>query len=223
MVGYLHGKILSKQPETNQCLLITGGVGYELTLPARVFDTLTEGQEVSLWVHTHAREDILMLYGFGSEAEKQFFRLLLGVSGLGPKTALSLLSEHGAHRLPQLIIAKEADEIATASGVGKKLAQRLTLELASKLEKMTWVIQLEKVSEENRSVALSPKRQLRDDLSSALTNLGYVPQQIKVALDRLFDREENQDLGFEACLKGALKELSSRPLASGAQEISGHG
>ena len=96
MVGFLQGKVISKNPETNQCVVLAGDLGYEVNVSKRLFDALSHEQPISLWIHTHVREDAFLLYGFANETEKLFFRILLGVSGLGPKMALSLLTEHGA-------------------------------------------------------------------------------------------------------------------------------
>jgi Holliday junction DNA helicase RuvA len=211
VVGYLQGKLLSKS-QGSVVVVLAGEIGYEVTLTSRQFEGLVLETPLSLWIHTHVREDILMLYGFATEPEKQFFRILLGVSGLGPRTALSLLSEHGAERLSQLIVDKEVDEITSAPGVGKKLAQRLVLELAGKIEKLAWVSQREKKSVENRAQALPPRRQLREDLSSALLNLGYQPNRVGALLDKLLEAED--DLGFEGYLRSALKELSGRPASA---------
>jgi Holliday junction DNA helicase RuvA len=218
MIGFLQGTVLSKNLENHSCVVLTAGVGYELTVTAPFFDKLGLDSSAAFWVHTHVREDALLLYGFATEAEKQFFRVLLGVSGLGPRTALSLLAEHGPERLSRYIQGKEIDGISTAAGVGKKLAQRLVLELGGKLEKLAWAAQLEKVSLEIKETAASPKKRLREDLSSALTNLGYAPNPIKLVLDRILERAEGGGQGFEGCLKAALNELSGRPgvVASGS-------
>jgi Holliday junction resolvasome RuvABC DNA-binding subunit len=85
------------------------------------------------------------------------------------------------------------------------------LELASKVEKLTWVAQLQQISAANRAVAAPTERRLRDDLQSALLNLGYAPNQVKNVLDKILAREEEEELGFEPCLRSALKELSGRP------------
>ena len=85
MIGFLRGTVLKKNSDSNQCVVLTPGLGYEVTVTARLFETLVEGTETSFWVHTHVREDALLLYGFGTETEKQFFRLLLGVSGFWPQ------------------------------------------------------------------------------------------------------------------------------------------
>ncbi|NBY20989.1 Holliday junction branch migration protein RuvA [bacterium] len=139
MLGFIEGKIISKSIETSQAVVLCAGVGYEITLSKQTLEMTHVNSNVSFWIHTHVREDALILFGFFSEAEKQLFRILIGVSGLGPKTALSLLSEHGPEKLIQLIVHKRISEIAEAPGVGKKLAERLSLELSTKLGKLAWI------------------------------------------------------------------------------------
>jgi Holliday junction DNA helicase RuvA len=199
MLGFVHGKIISRNIESLHCVVLTQGVGYEVLVPKRTLEKMLLSSEVSLWLHTHVREDILTLYGFESENEKVFFRLLLSVSGLGPKTALSLLSEFGADTLIELILGKRISEISKAPGVGKKTAERLVMELSTKLEKVAW------------SKPTTTPHSLRDDLYSALTHLGYQPTQIKLALDKVLTQEEQ---AFEVLLKNSLKELSNRNLNS---------
>lgn len=214
MLGYLNGRVLVKNQDTNQCILLAGDVGYEITLSKKTFEMLFVDQVTSLWLHTHVREDQFTLFGFSSETEKNFFRILLSVSGLGPKTALSLLSEHGAEHLSGLIIHKNISEISSAPGVGKKLAERLVLELASKLEKLTWVNQLEIKSLGIKNAKVPEHRALREDLLSALINLGYQPAQIRSTLDRLFMEKEDKKLDFENYLRLALKDMSGHRLSS---------
>jgi len=208
MIGFLHGKVLSKALESSQAVIANEAIGYEVTLSKLLFERLTVGEMVTLWIHTHVREDILQLYGFESENQKQLFRVLISVSGLGPRTALSLISEHGPDRLVQYIINKDTSSISEASGVGKKLAERIALELSAKMEKLSWAMQLQKISTPVSAAALDPSRQLREDLTSALLNLGYPPNQVKGTLDRIL--EEESTLGFEGWLKNALKEMSGR-------------
>jgi holliday junction DNA helicase RuvA len=209
MLGYLQGKIISKNPDSGSCVVLMHRLGFEVTVPKRLGGQLLVGQKVSFWIHTHVREDALTLFGFATELEKHFFRQLVGVSGLGPKTALSLLGEHGAEKLIHLILEKESSEIAKAPGVGKKLAERLILELSGKIEKWAWIEKRPEV-EACAAIAASPKRQLREDLSSALAHLGYVPAQIKSTLDKLLENQDLEEIGFEACLKAALQEMSGR-------------
>ncbi len=214
MIGFLTGKIISKNPDTLQCILLAHRTGYEITLPRRTLDSLLLDQKTSLWIHTHVREDQLNLFGFISETEKQFFRLLLSVSGLGPKTALSLISEHGASRLAELIIKKEAKQITEAQGVGKKLADKIILELAAKLEKLVWVGALQTSDSKTSKTKSTPvKSSLKEELSSALTYLGYTPSQIKNGLEKLFMNSDLETANFESALKMALNELSGRGIS----------
>src|SRR5690606_988464 len=122
VLGYLSGTLLSKNSETAQATVLADRVGYEVTLVRPLFDRLSLQQPVALWLHTHVREDALVLFGFESEKERGFFRMLIGVQGLGPKHALSLLAEHGAAGLARHIAGGNSAAIAQASGVGKKLA-----------------------------------------------------------------------------------------------------
>lgn len=220
MLGYLRGKIISKNPDTSQCILLVSDTGYEISLSKRTFELFHVEEEVSFWLHTHVREDQLTLFGFSSEMEKNFFRILLSVSGLGPKTALSLLSEHGAAHLSGLIIHKNIADISSASGVGKKLAERLVLELASKLEKLSWVTQLEIKASHAKASKAPEHHALRDDLLSALTNLGYQPNHIRTTLDKLFDGKEAVKQDFENYLRLALKDMSGHRISSSE---AGHG
>ena len=214
MIGLLKGQILSKNLETGQMCLLAGSVGYEVGVSRRTSERLETGKEATLWIHTHVREDVLVLFGFDSEVEKNFFRLLLGMSGLGPKTALSLISEHGAERLAQLILEKEISQISEAPGVGKKLASRMVLELSSKVEKLTWLSKIQAPREIHQRSDSQPARlQLHEDLRSALLNLGFSPTHVKGTLEKLWDRPQTEQDGisFEVLLKSALGDLTARP------------
>jgi Holliday junction DNA helicase RuvA len=221
MLGFLRGKIISKNPDSQQCVVLTHRLGFEVTLPRDLFETVTLQSLGSFWIHSHVREDAFTLFGFASESDKFLFRILLGVSGLGPKTALSLLSEHGAERLVKLVVHKDSDGLSQAPGVGKKLAQKVILDLASKVEKLSWLGELPKIAPEAKLEPLSANEQLRADLTSALSNLGFVPAHIKTTLDKLFEREDAPAMGFAACLKIALKEMSGR--ARPQTEAASHG
>lgn len=211
MLGFIQGKLISRNSESLHCVVLAQGLGYEILVPKRTLERLSLAADLSLWLHTHVREDVLALYGFESENEKLFFRLLLSVSGLGPKTALSLLSEFGADTLVELILGKRIGEISKAPGVGKKTAERLVMELSGKIEKLSWA------KDNITSIAQSSPKlnsglmQAREDLFSALTHLGYQPHLIKGAIDKVMVSEEKS---FEGLLKLALKELSNRSLNS---------
>lgn len=220
MLGFVEGKVISKSMETSQAVVLCTGIGYEITLSKQTLESTHLNSNVSFWIHTHVREDAFILFGFFSEAEKQLFRILIGVSGLGPKTALSLLSEHGSEKLIQLIIHKRISEIAEAPGVGKKLAERLSLELSTKLGKLAWIQAMPQTEVTETPKELSKEDQIREDLTSALANLGYSSGQIKNTLDRMFLRETIEGLGFETLLRMALKEISGRAVSSTNQENS---
>jgi len=209
MLGFIQGKLISRNLETLSCVVLAQSVGYEVIVPRRGLEKLNLGSEVSLWLHTHVREDILSLYGFESENDKLFFRLLLSVSGLGPKTALSLLSEFGTEALVELVLGKRIGEISKAPGVGKKTAERLVIELVSKIEKLSWAKESTPLASPTASKLNIGLMQTREDLFSALTHLGYLPHQIKMALDKVLATPEKS---VEGLLKLALKELSNRSL-----------
>jgi holliday junction DNA helicase RuvA len=212
LIGYLKGKVLSKNPETYQGVILSFRVGYELSFPISLFDRLLVGQNAEVWVHTHVREDTFALYGFSTESEKHFFRLLLSVSGLGPKSSLALLSEHGTERLAHYIRGSDPTSLSSAPGIGKKLAQKIILELQPKMEKLAWIALAQAPNETHRKSAIPSAHPLRDDLASALLNLGFAPNMVKPAIERIFEREDAEKAGFESCLKLALKEMNLRPL-----------
>lgn len=210
MLGFVRGKIISKSLTGTTCVVLSGTVGYELTVSNRLYESLRLDQEVSLWLHTHVREDILALYGFPSDEEKSCFRILLSVNGLGPKHALSLLSEHGWERLVQSILSKDTSTISKAHGVGKTLAQRIVLDLSGKLEKFALLAKPLTVPLAETVAPADTASAVREDLVSALSNLGYPPNHIRNVVDRLFEEAGRTAPPFETALKRALSELSGR-------------
>lgn len=209
MLGYVHGRLISKNFDNLHFVVQAGPLGYEITVPKRLVEKTSLETELSLWLHTHVREDVFTFYGFETENEKTFFRLLLSVSGLGPKTALALLSEFAPETLTDLILGKRIGEISKAPGVGKKIAERLCVELSGKLEKLA----LKDISAPRLGLTQplnSPALQIREDLASALANLGYQPAPIKIAMEKLFALPDFAAQPFETSLKMALQELSNR-------------
>ena len=209
MLGFIQGKIISRNFESSSCVVLAQGLGYEILVPKRSLERFSLASEVSLWLHTHVREDILALYGFDSENDKLLFRTLLSVSGLGPKTALSILSEFGTDTLIELILSKRVGDISKAPGLGKKTAEKLVIELTGKIEKFSWAKESIQATAKSQSGPGSVK--MREDLFSALTHLGYAPHQIKFALDKVMTSSESS---FEALVKLALQELSSRSISN---------
>lgn len=201
MIAFLRGRVLEKHP--NRLIVDVGGVGYDVAVPLSTFYTAGDaGAEISLRVHTHVREDQLSLYGFATALELAAFERLIGVSGIGPKLALSVLSGIEARELIAAIQRGDVARLTRIPGVGKKTAERVVVELRDRLPKA-----LESVG----APASAPEDALRDDLISALVNLGYHRQAIDKVLDKVIDGHDVAKAAPSAlqdALRSALKELS---------------
>ena len=197
MIAHLRGTILEKHP--NRVVVDVNGVGYDVAVPLSTFYVVGEpGTEVSLRVHTHVREDAIALFGFATVLELELFLRLIGISGIGPKVALAVLS---GIEPPELVGAIERGDLARLTaipGVGKKTSERIVLELKDRLPKAT-------VAPALAGVAEAPV--LRDDLLSALVNLGYHRPLAEKAVDAAL-KAAGRDAGFERTLKQALRELA---------------
>jgi Holliday junction DNA helicase RuvA len=195
MIAFLRGRVLEKHP--NRVIIDVGGVGYDVTVPLSTFYVTGDpGAEISIRVHTHVREDQLALFGFATPLELVMFERLIGVSGIGPKLALAVLSGIEPR---DLVVALQRGDIARLTripGVGKKTAERILVELRDRLPKDLPLPGEPAVPASNDA--------LRDDLVSALSNLGYHRQAIDKALDKLM----TEDARFEDVLRAALKELA---------------
>jgi holliday junction DNA helicase RuvA len=165
MIASLRGVLLEKHP--NQAIVETGGVGYDVTIPVSTFSHLPEsGAAVTLRIHTHVREDAIALFGFATQDEKAIFEKLIGVSGIGPKLAVTILSGLAAPDLIHAIRRGEVERLVRIPGIGKKTAERMVLELRDKLPAITGE---EVTGTAPAADALSPVDQ---DVLSALMNLG---------------------------------------------------
>jgi len=161
MIGRLTGRLASKAPD--HVLLDVGGVGYFVHIPLSTFYELPETESpASLWIHTHVREDTLALYGFLTERERSLFLLLLGVAGIGPKVALTVLSGIPPSELVEALRRQDVRRLVAVPGVGKKTAERMVLELAEKAAGFA-----------AEPAAGAPAAVAADDVISALVNLGY--------------------------------------------------
>ena len=200
MIAFLRGRVLEKQP--NRVIVDVGGVGYDVAVPLSTFYAAGEpGADISLRVHTHVREDQLALYGFATALELTIFERLISVSGIGPKLALSVLSGMESRDLVGAIQRGDIARLTRIPGVGRKTAERIVVELRDRLSKALGGI--EGLEGETRASASDA---LRDDLVSALANLGYHRQAIDKALDKVITGDDHP--AFEAALRSALKELS---------------
>jgi len=202
MIAHLRGTLLGKKP--GQVTLEVGGVGYKVLIPLSTYYELDgEGSTVSFRIHTHVREDALALFGFLTEIEEILFQRLISVAGVGPSLALKVLSGLEPPDLVDAIRHGDLRRLGSIPGVGKKTAERLVVELKEKMPEMLGRVQ-ESASGSGASV---PEVALRDDLMSALVNLGYQRSQVEKAVRDVVRGDENPS--FEVALKGALRRLSS--------------
>lgn len=165
MIAFLRGTLLEKHP--NQAIVETHGVGYDVAIPVSTFSTLSDtGSPVALRIHTHVREDAILLYGFATADEKALFERLIGVSGIGPKLAITVLSGLAVPDLVQAIRGGQVELLVRIPGVGKKTAERMVVELRDKLDGM---LPGKAAVASTASPVLSAVEQ---DVISALVNLG---------------------------------------------------
>ena len=195
MIALLRGQVFEKHP--NRLIVDVAGVGYDVQVPLSTFYTAGDpGSEIALRIHTHVREDQLSLYGFATALELAMFERLIAVSGIGPKLALSVLSGIETRDLVSAIQRNDLGRLPGIPGVGKKTAERMCVELRDRLPKAMAA----------SDVPPSPGDALREDLVSALINLGYHRQAIDKSLDKLVIHAGEQR--FEDVLRSALKDLS---------------
>ncbi len=196
MIARLTGTLL--EVRTNGVVLDVAGVGYELAIPLGTFSALPPaGEKASLHVHTHVREDALQLFGFATREEKVVFERLLSVSGIGPKVALTVLSGLPLPELVGAIVSQNARLLSTIPGVGRKLAERLGLELKEKLAS---------VGLGAAPGAPAAKASAVDDAIGALENLGYKVAQAEQAVESAVRAVGASDLN--KILAAALKSLA---------------
>jgi Holliday junction DNA helicase RuvA len=197
MIAFLRGRVIEKHP--NRVIVDVNGVGYDVAVPLSTFyDTGEPGTEIALRVHTHVREEQLALFGFATPLELAVFERLIAISGIGPKLALAVLSGLEPRELVTAIQRGDLARLTGIPGVGKKTAERIVLELRDRLPKA--------LASAAGAAPPAPVDTLRDDLLSALTNLGYHRQSIENVLDKhLADRA---DRTFQDLLRLSLKDLA---------------
>lgn len=188
MIGYLEGTV--KTIRAGSCILLVGGVGYKIAATKQTLAGLPADGQASLWTHLAVREDILDLYGFGSEEEQRFFELLLSVSGIGPKSALAILDIASVETLRSAISHKKAEYLTKVSGIGRKTAEKIVLELK---DKVGAAVEGTRASLQGDEEALEAMRALGYSAVEARDALRKVPTEIERSKDRL--REALKILG----------------------------
>lgn len=197
MIAQLTGELAHRSPE--QIILDVAGVGYRLQIPLSTYYALPETGKVQLRVHTHVKEDAIQLFGFLTEAEKDLFALLISVSGVGPKLAITILSHSPTDELAMALCQGDVARLTAIPGIGKKSAERLVLELQDKAARFA----VEGTLSTPKSLQ-SGDTNRHEDALSALINLGYKETLARKALKNLQIAPGNS---LEEILKAALKIL----------------
>jgi Holliday junction DNA helicase RuvA len=213
VIGYLKGKILDKQIESNHALLLVevNGVGYEVLVSLSIAQKKLVQDLVELFIHTHFREDALELFGFSSSWEKTVFRSLMTVSGIGAKTALNILSNVSPNDLLVAIIKQDTKFLTSLNGVGKKTAERIVLELKDKAHKLMQENSVEIKTIEEKAVASTYDLQILNEALLALVSLGFKESEVKNVLKELTqNKDEAVSLSVEELIKNSLKKLKQQ-------------
>ena len=196
MIAHLSGELLEKHVQ--RLVVDVGGVGYEVLVPLSTYYAVGEpGHPVALRIHTRVTDDAIQLFGFQTALEQQLFERLISVSGVGPKIALSALSGIEPTELVHAVRRSDVARLTRIPGIGKKTAERLVLELKDRLPEGVAADQAE---------AVPAGDSIRDDVLSALVNLGYQRAAIEKTVEKITKRSTIDD--FEPLLREVLKELA---------------
>jgi Holliday junction DNA helicase RuvA len=195
MIAHLRGKLIHKEP--GQAIVECAGVGYDVTISVPTFTSLPGvGGDASMHIHTQVSDDAIALFGFIDRDEKRLFERLITVSGVGPKLAIKILSGLSSERTVQAIRAQDHAQLVRIPGVGKKLAERLVVELKDKLDDF--------------AVAPAPSSvqgAAVDDVLSALVNLGYQRPAAEKAIEQAVGKEKALAGDFDGLFRAALKVI----------------
>jgi Holliday junction DNA helicase RuvA len=192
MISYLEGRLAEKTPTS--AVIDVGGVGYSVHIPVSTYESLGEtGSKTRLFTHLAIKDDKVELFGFGSGDERRLFLLLISVSGIGGRTALSILSGARPSELKKAILSGDKSFLSGIKGIGKKTAERLIVELKDKFKDETY----------DRRPAVG----IRDDAVGALRSLGFTPKEAEEAVQRVMS-ERGNDIPVEEMVREALKRFS---------------
>jgi Holliday junction DNA helicase RuvA len=195
MIAHLRGKLIYKHP--GQAIVEAGGVGYDVTISVPTFTALPSvGAEAALHIHTQVSEDQIALFGFLELEEKRLFERLITVSGVGPKLAVKMLSGLSTERTVQAIRGQDHAQLVRIPGVGKKLAERLVVELKDKLDDFAVA-----------PVPSGVQGPAVDDVLSALANLGYQHTAAEKAIEQAVAKDATLRADFDGLFRGALKVI----------------
>lgn len=199
MIAQVRGRLIQKGP--GSVVVEANGLGYQVFVSLTTFYALPElEQSVVLHTHTHVREDALQLFGFSTPLEKELFQILIGVTGIGPKLALNILSGIRPEELLQSLDQRDMNRLQAVPGIGRKMAERMVVDLQEKARKIEsrWALPPQEKP---------PLEGVAEDVISALLNLGYKKGQAEKAVEIVF--REDPDLNLEKALKAGLKILAT--------------
>lgn len=208
MIGMITGQVAYLSAPV-ACVMTSGGVAYEIELPIGAFCTLSVGASVSLFTHLHVREDAHLLFGFTNKAEREIFKKLIKINGVGAKMALAILSTLPAQELRHAVEYGDETALTRVAGIGKKTAQRLIIELNGKLDNMgddNFVSGKHQPSQEHSQTA-NPMHIIAET-ESALVSLGYKEKEAQSAIKTAKQTLPDDDLTTSNLLKASLKILS---------------
>ena len=198
MIYQVSGNLITKHKDF--VVIEVSGIGFKITSTTNTINTIKPEQKILLHTYLHVREDALNLYGFHSTLEREVFLLLIGISGIGPKLAITILSGILPDELKDKIISGDIGSLTSIPGVGAKTAKRIIVELKDQFTKI-----------EEGSLGFSDKlnSKLYDDALNALSSLGYSPQQSKQVLNHIANGKDDNKHTIESIIKAALKRLNA--------------
>jgi Holliday junction DNA helicase RuvA len=201
MIGWLSGIVRARDPLAGEVILDVGGVGYQLTVSLQTLASVPPLEEsCALWIHTHVREDLLALFGFGDPTERRMFRMLIGVPQVGPKLAIAVL---GGFPLPELLAAIEGENrvlLERIPGVGKRTAERILLDLKDKVGALA--------PSGTPSKPNAATSSFGDDAREVLVNLGWKAKEVDAALAKA---DDGNHASLDSLVRRALAMLMARP------------
>ncbi|HYI78957.1 MAG TPA: Holliday junction branch migration protein RuvA [Chryseolinea sp.] len=195
MIAFLKGKLVHRDPTF--VIVDVQGVGYQLQISLQTFSDIKEQENVMLHTHLNIREDAHILFGFSSPAEKKLFQQLISVNGVGPSTAIIMLSYMNSNELKAAIVREDAVSLQAIKGIGGKTAQRVIIELRDKLKKESW-------DETQPAISLGSHNTMRNEALSALLTLGLPKAAAEKSVDTVL-RKSGNTITLEDLVKQALK------------------
>lgn len=196
MIAFLKGRLVHREPTF--LWIDVNGVGYHVNISLQTFSEIKDRENVSIFTHLTVREDAHILYGFSNEAEKKLFQLLISVNGVGPNTAIVMLSYLNAQELKSAIIREDVASLQAVKGIGGKTAQRVIIELKDKLKKESWE------EMQTGTVSTGSHNTMRNEALSALLTLGLPKAAAEKSVDAIL-RKSGNTITLEDLVKQALK------------------